>query len=90
MEFRYKVKNMEPFKDGGILGGRFLKPNEILIVTQLEKERIEQSGGVLEVLDTLIPNPLKHVEVAEPERVEVDEAPVEAPKRKAGRPKKNG
>lgn len=91
MEFKYRVKNMEPFKDGNILGGRFLRPNEILVVTETEKTQIENSGGVLEVIDTLVPNPLKavvHEEVVEPEIVEPvqEEVPV---KRKAGRPRKN-
>ena len=92
MEFRYRVKNMEPFKDGNVLGGRFLRPNEILVVTQQEKDRIENSGGVLELLDTLVPNPLKHIEEVTPV---VEEVPAEAPaevapeQKRRGRPKKN-
>jgi hypothetical protein len=97
----YRVKNLEAFKDGNVLGGRFLKPGEVLIVSEEDKLKIEQSGGTLEVLELLVPNPLKKVAVSEPviepvvEPVveEYKEAhwvgePVEPVKRKAGRPKK--
>ena len=100
--FSYRVKNMEVFKDGNILGERVLKPGEILVVDAVTKQKIEQSGGVLEVLETVVPNPMRAIkpeetpalkEVGEskvlelPKEVTVEEPPV---KRKAGRPRKNG
>lgn len=58
MDFlQYRVKNMEAFKDGTILNGRFLKPGEILVVSESDFVKITNSGGTLEILDTLIPNP---------------------------------
>lgn len=75
----YRVKNMEPFKDGNVIGGRFLAAGEILVVSAIDMFKIRQSGGVLEELETLIPNPKKVEEVA-PEVVEVPvEARVEKP-----------
>lgn len=60
MDFmKYRIKNMEAFKDGTVLGGRFLKPNEILEVTETDLVKIRNSGGVVEVLETMIPNPKK-------------------------------
>lgn len=60
----YRVKNMETFKDGNVFGDRVLKIDQILIISEVEKERAEQSGAVFEVLETLIKNPLKE-EVSE-------------------------
>jgi hypothetical protein len=57
MDFRVKV--LADFKDGNVMGGRFLKAGEILVVTPLEKQRIEQSGGELEVIENVIKNPVK-------------------------------
>lgn len=66
MDFmKYRVKNMEAFKDGTILGGRFLRPGEILEVSEQDFVKITNSGGILEVLETVIPNPLKSVEPVE-------------------------
>lgn len=91
--FKYKIKNIEAFKDGNVLDGRFVKPGEILVVNETEKQRMVQSGALIEVIETLVPNPLKEVEkTVEPvvEKVEpvaeIAEKPAE--KRKAGRPKK--
>ena len=68
MEFlRYKVKVMEAFKDGNILGGRFLRPGEILVVSESDFVKITNSGGILEIMESLIPNPKKEA----PEVVEV-------------------
>lgn len=86
----YKVKNMEIFKDGNILNGRQLKPGEILVLDDITVQRIQNSGGTLEVIEKMIPNPLKST-VEKPK--EIAEEAVEAPqpvKRKAGRPRKNG
>lgn len=58
--FSYRVKNMETFKDGNVLNGRLIKAGEVLVVTELELHRIRQSGGVVEVVETLIPNPKKN------------------------------
>lgn len=66
MDFvKYRVKNMEPFKDGTILGGRFLKPGEILEVSEQDFTKITNSGGILDIIDTLIPNPKKFEEPVE-------------------------
>lgn len=70
-----------------ILGDRFIKPGEVVVFPEEIVRRIEQSGGVFEVLDRMIKNPLKHLEqAAEPEPA--PEVAVEAPKRR-GRPPKN-
>lgn len=65
MEKRFRIKNMEPFKDGNVLGGRFLKPGEVLIVTEREATLIENSGGIIERIEMVIPNPLKREEPAD-------------------------
>ena len=73
MDFlRYRVKVMEAFKDGNVLGGRFLKPNEILIVSEADYLKITNSGGTLEILDSLIPNP--KVESAEMVEAKITQA----------------
>lgn len=76
--FHYRVKNMEPFKDGNVLGGRFIKPGEILIVSEDDKNRMAQSGAVLEVIEALVPNPLKAVKVEPVEEIKEEVKPVEA------------
>lgn len=96
--FHYKVKNMEPFKDGNVLGSRFVAPGEVLIVDGVTKQKMEQSGAVLEVLETLVPNPLKHIaetpalkEVGESKVLDL-ELPIEEKtpkKKKGGRPRKS-
>lgn len=69
MEKKFRIKMLEPFKDGNILGGRFLKVGEVLIVTEREAELIESSGGLLERIEMVIPNPLKQV-VSDPQAVD--------------------
>jgi hypothetical protein len=60
MDFmKYRVKVMEGFKDGNVLEGRFLKPGEILVLSESDVTKITNSGGVLEILQEMIPNPLK-------------------------------
>lgn len=60
----YRVKVMENFKDGNIMGGRFLKAGEILVLSEQDFVKVTNSGGLLEIVETLIPNPKK--EVVEP------------------------
>lgn len=67
----YRVKNMEAFKDGNVLGGRFLKPNEILTVSESDYTRILNSGGSLEVIEMVVPNPKKETETTRATRLEV-------------------
>ena len=64
---KYRVKVLENFKDGNILGGKFLRANDILVIDEDDFVKVQNSGGVLEILDQLIPNPTK----AEPVEVEV-------------------
>lgn len=60
MDFlKYRVKVMEGFKDGNVLEGRFLKPGEVLVVSEQDYTKIVNSGGILEIMDSLIPNPKK-------------------------------
>jgi hypothetical protein len=56
---------MEAFKDGNVLEGKFLKPGEVLILSETDVAKITNSGGVLEILQELIPNPLKREELPE-------------------------
>lgn len=67
----YRVKNMEAFKDGNILGGRFLKPNEILTISESDYTRIMNSGGSLEVIEMMVPNPKKETEVTKSVRLQM-------------------
>ena len=87
----YKLKFVEVFKDGNVMDGRLFKQNEVVIVSENDKNRIIQSGAVVDILETLIKNPLKDLPkepVVEPvvEPVSTEEV---APKRR-GRPRKNG
>ena len=66
---KYRVKIMEGFKDGNILGGRFLKPEEIIVLTDADIVKIRNSGGTLDILETLVPNPKKEL----PEIIEMKE-----------------
>lgn len=68
MELVYKIKMLASFKDGNILGGRFIQTNEFLNVSESDAVKIRNSGGEYEIVETLIPNPLKK---ASPEVVEV-------------------
>lgn len=64
MDFQYRIKMLEAFKDGNILNGRLLKANEVLNVSESDMVKIRNSGGLLEILETLIPNPLKKADPA--------------------------
>ena len=65
MDFmKYRIKNMEAFKDGNVLGGKFLKPGEILEVSEQDMVKIVNSGGIVEVIETMIPNPKKISQIA--------------------------
>lgn len=67
MELKVRIKNMEPFKDGNILGGKFLKAGEVLVVSERDATLIQNSGGTIEVLERVIPNPLKALREAREE-----------------------
>lgn len=62
---KLRIKMLEPFKDGNVLGGRFLKAGEILIVDESDAVKIENSGGLIEVVEQVIPNPLKEAKAQE-------------------------
>lgn len=69
---KYRIKILEGFKDGNVLDGMELRANQIIDVDEGVTERIRQSGGRVEVLQTLVPNPKKEVVEpveAEPEKV---------------------
>lgn len=92
--FKYKVKNMEPFKDGTILDGRFVKPGEILVIDEQTRNKMVQSGALLEELEILIPNPLKTVAPVEepvvaPVEVAQERKQKKAPVKAKGKVKKD-
>lgn len=53
-----KVKFVEGFKDGTIFPKAFAA-GEIVVMTQAQLAQVERSGGVVEVIENVIPNPLK-------------------------------
>lgn len=59
MDLKLRIKMIEPFKDGNILGGRFLRAGEFVIVSERDATLIENSGGLFEVIEKVIKNPLK-------------------------------
>jgi hypothetical protein len=60
MDFlKYRVKVLENFKDGNIMEGRELRVNEILTISQTDFVKVTNSGGKLEILEEMIPNPRK-------------------------------
>lgn len=65
---KYKVRFVEPFKDGQVFGSKLYKAGEIDIIDAGLVERARSSGAILDVLETLIPNPLKNLP-HEPEQV---------------------
>lgn len=54
-----KVKFVEGFKDGMIFPNRSFGPGEVAVITESELQRVRSSGGVIEVVEQMIPNPLK-------------------------------
>ena len=54
-----KVKFVEGFKDGTIFPDRSFSPNEEAVVTQLQLEQIQRSGGTVQVVENVMRNPLK-------------------------------
>jgi len=60
--FKLRIRFLEPFKDGQILEGRQFKVDEVTELDQMDVEKIVNSGGEVEVLETLVPNPLKKTE----------------------------
>lgn len=65
MNVFHKVRFIEPFKDGNILNGQLFKANEVAVLSPQDKEKIVNSGGVLEEIEMVVPNPLKNVEPVE-------------------------
>lgn len=63
---KLRIKNLENFKDGNVLGGKFIKAGEILIVDESDAVKIENSGGIIERIEMVIPNPLKEQPVEKP------------------------
>lgn len=62
-----RVKFVEGFKDGNIFSRTFA-PGEEAVITQNELQRVQSSGGVVEVIENVIANPLK-AQKLEKERV---------------------
>jgi len=54
-----KVKFLESFKDGNIFGDRGFSAGEVAVLNETQVEQTRNSGGVFEVLEKLIANPLK-------------------------------
>ena len=70
---KYQVKMLVQFKDGNILEGRELKAGEVLEVDESVKNQLwSSSGGMIEVMGQVVPNPKK--------QQPVEAAPVEEPK----------
>lgn len=65
----YRVRFTEAFKDGTIFGSRAFKANEVAVISESETNRARQSGAAFDILETLIPNPLKGLLPYEPEQV---------------------
>lgn len=68
MELRIKMS--ENFKDGNVLGGKFLAANKEYIVSKMDADKIANSGGLFEVIEQVIPNPLKHLVVTPEEQAD--------------------
>lgn len=54
-----RIKFIEGFKDGTIFPRSF-QPGEVVVVTEGQLAQIRRSGGVVEVIEHVIPNPKKH------------------------------
>lgn len=54
-----KVKFTEGFKDGNIFPDRSFAPGEEAVLSDNELARVSSSGGVFQVVEQMIPNPLK-------------------------------
>lgn len=66
---KYKVRLTEAFHDGSIFGAKHFRATEEAILTENEMLRARSSGAMFDVLETLVPNPLKKVKADEPEQV---------------------
>lgn len=53
-----KVKFTEGFKDGTIFPKAF-DPGEVVVLTEAQLQQVRRSGGLVEVLENVIANPLK-------------------------------
>ena len=60
-----RVKFVEGFKDGTIFPRSFA-PGEVAVISEVELGQVRRSGGAVEVMEMVIPNPKK----AEPKPVE--------------------
>lgn len=58
---KFRVRVMEPFKDGNVLEGKQLMPEQVLVLDEQDFAKVVNSGGVLEVLEQMVPNPLKNL-----------------------------
>lgn len=58
---KFRVRVREPFKDGNVLGGKQLMPEQVIDLDEQDFAKVVNSGGVLEVIEQLVPNPLKHL-----------------------------
>lgn len=54
-----KVKFVEGFKDGTIFPNRSFRPGDEVVLTQAQVEQVQRSGGVIEIRENVIRNPLK-------------------------------
>lgn len=81
--FKLRVRFLEPFVDGNILEGRRFKPEEVVDMDEADAMKIQNSGGEIEVLETLVPNPLK--KVVPPEEIQEAEDAGKRVKRERGK-----
>lgn len=54
-----KVKFVEGFKDGTIFPDRSFQPGEEAVLTQAQLDQVTRSGGVFQVVENVMRNPLK-------------------------------
>lgn len=62
---KFQVRFLEPFKDGNIFGSKSFKTNEVATIEEEQLTKARNSGAALEVLQTLVPNPLRHIKPEE-------------------------
>lgn len=63
-----KVKFVEGFKDGNIFGSREFAPGDTAVLTEAQLAQVRNSGGVVEVVEQVIRNPLKDEKLAAEEQ----------------------
>lgn len=74
---KFRVRVMEPFKDGNVLGGKQLMPEQVIDLDEQDFAKVVNSGGVLEVIEQLVPNPLKNLPSLVKEQKPSDPQPVD-------------